>query len=79
MNKPGIKGYKHLNDVMINILKESEEPLSAAQIVGVIENNYRTKKVFVKSLSIAKRLQGYPGVKRILGKRGHFLYSYEDS
>lgn len=75
MDKPGIKSYKHLNEVIIEVLKNSEKALSAAQIANTIEDHYKTKKVFVKSLSIAKRCQGHPNVKREKKPRG-YVYSY---
>ena len=78
MSKEGIKSYKHLNTIIIDILKKSSCPMSAAQIANVIEDNYKTKKIFVKSLSIAKRCQGVKQIKRSKKSRGHYIYWIED-
>jgi hypothetical protein len=76
MSKPGVVSYAHLNELIIQILRDSGRDMTAQEIANYIEEHYKTKKVLVKSLSVAKRMQGHPNVSRVKQKRGYFLYRY---
>lgn len=74
--KPGIKGYKHLNEVIIEILEEKEREMTAREIHYIILDRYSTDKVRINGVKIAKRLKGRENVKIRNGTDGlcHYLY-----
>lgn len=72
----GIISYKHLNKVLIKILKKTKKPMTAREIDDYIFNNYRTNKIHVNAIVIAKRLQFLPHVEKISKRRGVYVYQY---
>lgn len=75
----GIKSYKHLNEVIVIILKESEREMAAREIYDYIITHYKTDKVRLNGVKIAKRLRGKKNVEIRYGKDGlcHYIYKEE--
>ena len=72
----GIQSYKHLDEIVLKIMKKSDKELTAAQINDKILNTYRTGKIHLSARSISKRLRGVPHVKTVVARP--YRYSYED-
>lgn len=72
----GITSYKHLNEVIIMILKEDGGEMYAHEINDLILKRYRVGKVRINPLKIAKRLVGIPEVEVSYGGKGLFVYRY---
>ena len=70
----GIQSYKHLDEIILTILKKSEKPLSAAQINDKILNTYRTGKIHLSARSISKRLRGVAHIETTIARP--YLYRY---
>lgn len=74
--KPGITSYKHLNKVLIQILKKTGKPMTSRGIDDYIFNHYKTNKLHVNAITIGKRLQFLPHVEKIRKRKGVYLYQY---
>lgn len=72
----GIKSYKHLNKVIIQVLAEQDREMAAREIFDYISNHYKTNKVRINSVRIAKRLRGRDNVQVRYGKDGLCYYRY---
>lgn len=72
----GITSYKHLNEIILTILRNSDREMTACEINDIILNNYKVSKVRINPLKIAKRLRGVDTVDAQYGKKGLFLYKY---
>lgn len=72
----GITSYKHLNKVLIEILEEVKKPLTAREIDDYIFNHYKTNKIHINPIVIAKRLQFLPNVEKLEKRRGVYVYQY---
>ena len=77
MNKPGIRSYKELMEIILKTLRDKDEEMTAQQISSYIIEHYKNNKnLSVGSLSIAKRIQGHPHVQKVGSKRGYSIYRY---
>jgi hypothetical protein len=72
----GITSYKHLNKLLVKILEESKKPLTAREIDDHIFRNYKTNKIHINAIVIAKRLQFLPNVEKLEKRRGVYVYQY---
>jgi hypothetical protein len=73
----GIRSYKHLNEVIVIVLKNnSEREMTAREIHHHILNRYNTGKVRINGVKIAKRLRGRDHVSIRHGKDGLCHYQY---
>jgi hypothetical protein len=73
---PGITSYKHLNKILIEVLKKINKPMTAREIDDYIFNHYRTNKIHVNAIVIAKRLQFLPHVEKTTKRKGVYVYQY---
>ena len=73
---PGIKSYKHLNEVILEILMEGGREMTAREIHYIVLDRYSTQKVRINGVKIAKRLKGQEHVQVRYGTDGlcHYLY-----
>ncbi len=75
--KPGIQSYKEFNKIIIKTLKEKDEDMTARQIASFIDTHYKNnKRISTNPLSIAKRIQRIPEIKKIGDVRGYSIYRY---
>jgi hypothetical protein len=81
----GITSYKHLNEVILDVLKvrykdnldnERKQEMAAREIQDRIVSNYKTDKVRINGVKIAKRLKGRDNVSIRYGKDGLCYYRY---
>ncbi|NMC34821.1 MAG: hypothetical protein GYA36_20565 [Veillonellaceae bacterium] len=72
----GIVSYKHLNEILIQTLKELKRPMTAKEIDNYIFNNYKTNKIHTNAIVIGKRLQFLPHIQRLGKKKGVYVYQY---
>lgn len=85
--QPGITSYKHLNEVIFNALviryeknKDREierHEMTARSIQDWIVTHYKTDKVRINGVKIAKRLKGVAHVVVRHGKDGLCYYRYD--
>jgi hypothetical protein len=73
----GITSYKHLNKILVEIVKEAENPISSSSINDYLFNHYKTSKLNISSYAISQRLKGHPEIISTRTKRGFLLYSYK--
>ena len=74
--KEGITSYIHLDEVAIEILKETRIKMSASQIVDRIVQHYKVGKIALSPHIIAGRFRGMPHIKKTIPSRGPQLYEY---
>lgn len=73
----GIRSYKHLNEIIVNVLKANcEREMTAKEIHHYILNRYNTGKVRINGVKIAKRLRGREHVEIRHCKDGLCHYKY---
>lgn len=72
----GIRSYKHLNKILVDVLRIADRPMTAKEIEDYIINHYKTKKVNLSSILIAKRLQFLPHVERVGKHKGAHVYKF---
>jgi hypothetical protein len=74
---PGIRSYKHLNEVILEVLMEGEREMTAREIHYIILDRYSTDKVRINGVKIAKRLKGQKNVQVRYGTDGlcHYFYA----
>lgn len=72
----GIKSYKHLNEIIVTILEESEREMTAREIHHIVLNRYNTSKIRINGVKIAKRLRGRENVDIRRGKDGLCHYKF---
>ena len=75
--KPGIKSYNHLNEIIVELIKESGRELSASQINDMILNRYRVGKIHMSARSISKRLRGVDEIECTVGRP--YLYRHTNA
>jgi hypothetical protein len=72
----GIVSYKHLNQIIIEVLKNTDDELTAAEINDIILNKYKVGKIRVNPLRIAKRIKGNKNIESRYGPKGLFVYRH---
>lgn len=63
-----IKSYKKLDEVIVNIVQNQSQPVTANEIGVVLTQQYQTDKLYVSNKAIAMRLRGNPNIRVISGK-----------
>lgn len=72
----GIRSYKHLNQIILEIVKESKKDIRASEINSMIMSRYKTDKIRVNPLKIGKRLQTMSEIESEYRPEGIHYYRY---
>lgn len=72
----GIQSYAHLNEIIIQIIKESDSEITASQINDIILSKYKVGKVRINPIKIAKRIPGNVNIVSRLNKKGVLTYRH---
>jgi hypothetical protein len=72
----GIQSYAHLNEIIIQIIKESDSEITASQINDIILSKYKVGKVRINPIRIAKRIPGNVNIVSRLNKKGVLTYRH---
>lgn len=72
----GIQSYAHLNEIIIQIIKESDNGVTASQINDIILSKYKVGKVRINPIRIAKRIPGNVNIVSRLNKKGVLTYRH---
>ena len=72
----GIQSYAHLNEIIIQIIKESDSEITASQINDIILSKSKVGKVRINPIRIAKRIPGNVNIVSRLNKKGVLTYRH---
>lgn len=74
----GITSYDHLDELLLEYMKNIDKEVTAKDIYEHITKTYKTNKIRLNVLKIAKRLKRYKEIKIIYRKRGICYYIYQE-
>jgi hypothetical protein len=73
---PGIRSYNHLNEVILQILKDNNRAMTAPEIYNIIVRDYSVNKIRINPLKVAKRIRYFDNIEYSKGEKGLMLYRY---
>lgn len=76
MTKKKIGNYRKLDEVLGDIIANSNEPVSAKTLESKLYKNYKVSQLKVNPRTIGQRLRGRPNVRVIQQKKTNFYTNF---